>query len=98
MDDKQGYVYILTNHTHTTFYIGVTSDLISRIWQHKQKLVSGFSQKYNLTKLVYYEAIDSIGSAIGREKYLKGKSRMYKLLLITEVNPTFEDLYHEILE
>jgi len=94
---KSGYVYILTNKYNTTFYIGVTSDLVKRIWEHKQKFVSGFSSKYNLTKLVYFEDCGDIEVAITREKYLKGKKREYKIDLIKINNPQFNDLYPEII-
>ena len=83
---KQGYIYILTSNTNTTLYVGVTSNLSQRIYQHKNKLVDGFSKKYNLNKLVYYEVSESIIGAIEREKQIKGKSRKYKLDLITEFN------------
>ena len=75
---KKGYVYILTNKNNTTLYIGVTSNLVKRIWEHKNKVVEGFSSKYNLDKLVYYEVFEDIETAINREKYLKGKKRQYK--------------------
>jgi len=91
-----GYVYILTNMKRGTLYIGVTSDLVGRIWQHKEKLVEGFSKKYGLDKLVYYESIESIESAIAREKQLKNWHREWKLNLIEESNPTWKDLFDEI--
>ncbi len=73
--EKAYWVYILTNKYNAVFYVGVTRDLIKRIWQHKEKLVVGFTQKYNLTKLVYYEKFTDILGAIQREKYIKGKRR-----------------------
>ena len=85
-------VYIITNYTNTTFYIGVTNNLINRIWQHKNKAVNSFSSKYNLNKLVYYETTDSIETAIKREKQLKRWHRDWKINLIKETNPNFEDL------
>ena len=94
---KIGYIYILTNHTNTTLYIGVTSDLTKRIYEHKNKVVSGFSSKYNLNKLIYYECFDDITMAIEREKYLKGKTREYKNNLINTFNPDWNDLYNSIL-
>ena len=94
---KQGYIYILTSNTNTTLYVGVTSNLSQRIYQHKNKLVDGFSKKYNLNKLVYYEVSESIIGAIEREKQIKGKSRKYKLDLITEFNSDWADLYETIL-
>lgn len=93
---KQSYIYIITNKINTTLYIGVTSDLGRRIYEHKNKLVEGFSKKYNLTKLVYYEIFDDIESAILREKYLKGKKREYKNTLINERNPLWEDLFNTL--
>ena len=94
---KYGFVYILTNKTNTTLYIGVTSNLQKRIWEHKNHVVKGFSDTYNLEKLVYYEVSDSMESAIAREKYLKGKTRQYKLELIESMNKDWMDLYETIL-
>ena len=96
MKEKQGYVYILTNKANTVLYIGVTSNLTKRIWEHKNHVVEGFTKKYNLNKLVYYEAIETIESAIKREKYLKGKTRCYKEELINTFNPDWDDLYEKI--
>lgn len=90
-------IYILTNKRNTVFYIGVTSDLIKRAWQHKEKLVEGFTKKYNTDRLVYYEVFDSIQEAIKREKYLKGKKRQYKINLIKKKNPEMKDLYQDLL-
>ena len=95
--NENNYVYILTNYTNTTLYIGVTSDIIKRIYQHKTKCVDGFSKKYNLSKLVYYEQCFNIESAIKREKYLKGKTRQYKNDLINKFNPEWKDLYESII-
>lgn len=89
---KDYYVYILTNYEETTFYIGVTSDLLRRVCEHKNKLKEGFSSKYNLTKLVYFETTDSSISAISREKQLKRWHREWKINLIRESNPNFDDL------
>ena len=97
MNKKQGYIYILTNKYNSVLYIGVTSNLPKRIWEHKNKVVEGFSKNYNLTKLVYYECIDTIISAIEREKYLKGKKRKFKQDLINNFNPEWNDLYETIL-
>ena len=85
-------VYILTNSTNSTFYIGVTSNLPKRIWEHKNKVVEGFSNKYNLHKLVYYELTEDIEAAINREKQLKNWHRNWKINLIKEINPEFCDL------
>ena len=85
-------VYILTNSTNSTFYIGVTSNLPKRIWEHKNKVVDGFSNKYNLHKLVYYELTENIEAVINREKQLKNWHRDWKINLIKENNPEFCDL------
>ncbi len=95
MNDN-AYIYIITNHTNTTLYIGVTTNLIKRIYEHKNKVVDGFSKKYNLNKLVYFETITNIETAIQREKYLKGKKREYKINLINSFNPEWLDLYEKI--
>jgi len=95
---KNCFIYILTNYEETTFYIGVTSNLEKRLYQHKNKLLKGFSSKYNLCKLVYYENTDSIESAILREKQLKNWHREWKLNLIREFNPEFEDLSESWLD
>lgn len=89
-------VYILTNNRNTTLYIGVTSNLHHRIYQHKNKLVEGFSSKYNLTKLVYFECYDEMRDAIAREKGLKRWHREWKNNLITENNPEWKDLYSDL--
>ena len=88
---KQYYVYILTNFLGTTFYIGVTSDLERRLYEHKNELVKGFTSKYNLSKLVYFETTDSVYAAISREKQLKRWHRQWKINLIREMNPEFND-------
>jgi len=80
---KQYYIYILTNYTNNVLYIGVTSDLIKRIYQHKNNLVDGFTKKYNIKKLVYFEVCGDAYEAIKREKQLKGGSRKKKIELIT---------------
>lgn len=93
---NKGFTYIITNANNTALYIGVTSNLPKRIWEHKNKFVEGFSKKYNLTKLVYYEVADNIEIAIEREKYLKGKTRLYKIKLIDNFNKEWKDLYDDI--
>lgn len=95
--EKPGYVYIITNYNNTTLYKGVTSNLIKRIWEHKNEVVEGFSKRYKLHKLVYYEIADSIETALNREKYIKGKSRKYKLQLIESFNKDWNDLYDTII-
>lgn len=93
---KGGYVYIMTNKSRTTFYIGVTSDLKTRIADHKNGIGSDFSTKYKLTDLVYYEDFPDIYQAIDREKQLKNWHRQWKVNLIQTVNPELNDLYWEI--
>lgn len=90
---KGGYVYILTNKNHSVLYIGVTSDLRHRLWQHKTKFYpKSFSAKYNVNRVVFYKYFNEIMDAIRYEKYLKGKSRGYKETLIVEMNPSWNDL------
>jgi len=93
---NDSYIYILTNEYNNVLYIGVTSDLIKRVWEHKNKFREGFTKKYSLNKLIYYEVACDIESAINREKQLKTWRRKWKLDLIKEFNPTFEDLYGKI--
>ncbi len=93
---KNMYVYIITNKNNTTLYIGVTNNLARRIYEHKQQLINGFSSKYNLYKLVYYETFDNETFAIEREKYLKKCYRKHKLKLITDFNPQWNDLYDSV--
>ena len=90
--NRNYYVYILTNYEETTFYIGVTSDLLRRVLEHKRKIKESFSSKYNLTKLVYFETTDSSISAIEREKQLKRWHRQWKIDLIKKINPNLDDL------
>ena len=92
MEEKTFAVYILTNYQTTVFYIGVTSNIQQRIWQHKHKIFEGFTKKYNVDKLVYYEITNSIESALNREKQLKRWHRQWKINRIKTVNPNFEDL------
>ncbi len=89
------YVYILTNKTNTVLYVGVTNDLQRRTFEHKNKQTEGFSKKYNLSKLIYFEATPNIDDAIAREKQLKGWRRKKKAELISENNPDWEDLYNK---
>jgi len=94
-ENRNYYVYILTNKANHVLYIGVTNDLVRRMYEHKNKLVDGFTKKYNLTKLVYYEVTDDVGSAIRREKQLKNWHRDWKINLIDQFNPEWEDLSEE---
>ncbi len=91
-------VYILSSKKNGTLYIGVTSYLIKRVWQHKNKFVNGFCKKYNIHNLVYYEIHESMESAILREKQLKKWNRVWKRELIEKENPEWKDLYHSICE
>jgi putative endonuclease len=95
---KQPCIYIITNRHNTTLYIGVTSNLVQRIYQHKNELIKGFSAKYNLHKLVYFEQFEDMDNAIIREKRLKLWKRDWKNRLINEINPSWRDLYPDILE
>ncbi len=94
--EKRFYVYILASKRNGTLYIGVTSDLTKRIWEHKNKLVKGFTEKYNVDKLVYYEQFLEAEYAIKREKRLKKYSGQWKINLIERVNPEWKDLYEDI--
>lgn len=95
---KQYYVYVLCSKRNGTLYIGVTSDLIKRIYEHKNNLVDGFTKKYSVHTLVYYETTDNIESAIKREKKLKSWKRKWKLDLIEKMNPEWKDLYVDLTE
>ena len=94
---KQPAVYILANKRNGTLYIGVTSDLPKRAWEHKNDLVEGFSGKYKIHRLVYYEIYGDMMSAITREKQMKKWNRAWKLELIEEENPEWNDLWDEIV-
>ncbi len=95
---RQYYVYILASKRNGTLYVGVTNDLIRRVWEHKQDLVEGFTKRYGVHRLVSYQAADSPTAAIEREKPLKKWKRGWKLRLIEEVNPDWKDLYEEIAQ
>jgi putative endonuclease len=95
--EKQPCVYILASKRNGTLYIGVTSALLKRIWQHKNNQVEGFSQKYNVHLLVYYEFHETMENAIIREKRLKNWKRSWKLDLIEKDNPDWKDLYFDII-
>ena len=94
---KQPTVYILTNKKHGTLYIGVTSNLIQRVWQHKNNIAIGFTQKYKTHQLVWYECYQNMYSAISREKQLKNWKREWKVSLIEEENSEWDDLYQRLL-
>lgn len=91
------YTYILFNKKNGTLYVGVTSDLVKRVYQHKNKVVEGFTKKYDIDKLGYYEVFDNIETAIEREKQLKAGNRKKKIDLIVKNNPEWTDLYYEII-
>jgi putative endonuclease len=92
MNDKQYYLYIMTNYETTTLYTGVTNDLIRRLYEHKNKIIEGFTSRYNVNKLVYYEIYDDIEQAIIREKQIKKWSRERKNNLIKSFNSSWNDL------
>jgi putative endonuclease len=96
MIEKQFYIYIMTNKANTVLYTGMTNDLRRRVFEHKQKLVEGFTKKYNIVKLVYYEAFGDCISAIKREKQIKAGSRKKKEELINSINKERCDLYEQL--
>lgn len=93
---SKAYVYILSNERGNVLYIGSTEDLRKRIYLHKKRLIAGFTKRYNVHRLVYFEQYSSIGKARAREKYLKGKTRAKKIALIESANPAWKDLTSEI--
>jgi putative endonuclease len=96
MFDKFYYVYLITNKSNTVIYTGVTNDLIRRVSEHKSKSIQGFTKKYNINKLVYYETFNDINSAIFREKQIKAGSRSKKIQLIEKENPEWNDLLENL--
>ncbi len=96
MEDREYYIYLMTNENNTVIYTGVTNDLVRRVWEHREGLERGFCKRYNVKKLVYFESCGDIYSAIGREKQIKAGSRRKKLDLIQGMNPGWEDLYPEL--
>ncbi len=90
------YIYFVTNKGLNVLYIGVTNDLVRRIYQHKNKVIDGFTKKYNVNLLVYYETYTDVNLAIQREKQIKGWSRKKKNALIRKKNPSWKDLYEEL--
>lgn len=93
---KQPAVYILASERNGTLYIGMTSDLVKRVWEHKNNLVEGFTKRYNVHHLVWYELHESMNSSIEREKKMKEWKRAWKIKLIEENNPYWNDLYDSI--
>ncbi len=93
MNEKKSYVYILTNRRNGTLYTGITCYLEQRVWQHKQKMNKGFTKRYGIDKLVYYEIFDDVTEAILREKQIKKWERQWKMRLVEKFNPEWNDLY-----
>ena len=93
---KNGFVYMMMNKTNTVVYTGVTNNLKKRVFEHREKLTGGFTQKYRVNKLVYFEIFSEIMEAITREKQIKAGSREKKIKLIQSMNPQLRDLYDEI--
>ena len=96
--EKRFFVYILTSRPQGPLYVGVTSNLIARVFQHKQGEAPGFTRRYNIKQLVYYEAHDRAETAIQRERRIKKWNRAWKVRLIEEANPNWRDLYMEICQ
>jgi putative endonuclease len=94
---RRGYVYIVTNRPNGTLYVGVTSDLIKRVSQHRQGLAAGFTKRYGIKHLVYFEQYDTIAAAIQREHNMKHWSRTWKVRLILKANPDWEDLFETLI-
>ena len=94
---RQYYVYILASKRNGTLYTGVTSDLVKRVYEHKNNLIGGFTQKYDVHNLMYYEVTESVESAIRKEKQLKKWRRDWKIRLIEKGNPEWKDLYQELI-
>jgi putative endonuclease len=94
---KQYYVYIMASRRNGTLYIGMTNNLCRRAYQHKQKETDGFTKEYDVTRLVYCETCDDVRDAIAREKQLKAWKRRWKLELIEELNPTWRDMYDDLM-
>jgi putative endonuclease len=94
---RGGFVYIMTNRRHGTLYVGVTSDLVRRVYEHREGLLEGFTRRYGLKRLVYYEHHDDIRTALQREKTIKHWPRAWKVRLIHELNPEWTDLYDDLI-
>ena len=96
--DKRYFVYMMTNTHHTVLYTGITGYIVERGWQHKKRLVEGFTKKYNATKLVYAESFEDVTKAIAREKQIKGWTREKKEKLINNLNAEWKDLYEDVIK
>ena len=94
MRDYHYYVYILTREKNSVFYVGITNNLVRRVYEHKMGLVEGFTKKYNIKKLVYFEEFNDVYLAIAREKLIKKWKRRYKINAIESINPEWKDLYY----
>ena len=94
---RPGFVYIMTNQPNGTLYVGVTSDLVRRVWEHREGVTAGFTSEHGLTRLVYFERHEAIADAIWREKTVKRWLRAWKVRLVLEANPGWADLYPSIL-
>jgi len=94
--DNYYYVYIMTNKNHSVLYTGITNNLKRRVYEHTDKQIEGFTKKYNITKLVFYEICRDVTSAISREKQIKGGSRARKIDLINSMNSQWKDLYYDL--
>ena len=95
---KRGYVYLLASQRNGTLYTGVTHDLLRRVWQHREGLTGGFTKRYHVHRLVYYEVFPDVREAIHRERRIKRWRRAWKLDLIEKANPTWKDLYEELAD
>lgn len=95
--ERQPCVYLLASKRNGTLYIGVTSSLVKRVWEHKQHVVAGFTRKYKVNQLVWYEVHETMESAIRREKAIKNWKRAWKIQLIESTNPQWHDLYEDLL-
>jgi putative endonuclease len=95
--NQQYFVYILTNLRNTVLYTGVTNDLLRGVYEHREKLIPGFTEKYNVSKLVFYEAATDVRASIAREKQIKAGSRSKKIVLIEGMNPKWQDLYQALV-
>jgi putative endonuclease len=98
MGEKRYYVYILAKGRNSTFYTGFTENLLKRTWEHKNEVADGFTKKYDVKNLVYYEIFDNYEVALKREKQLKKWQRTWKMRIIEEMNPKWEDLYEKICQ
>ena len=95
---KTYYIYIMTNKHHNVLYIGVTNNLLRRVYEHKKNLIEGFTKKYNCHKLVWYQQTDDVTAAITQQKRMKKWKREYKENVIREMNPEWKDLYYDLVE